>query len=118
MITCSKCSKEIKTKEDLVVAPYFLIPKPYHRECYADILLKGVYPPLFKSAINVSWIRVIAGLGLVLVLYVAWLYIVSTKGMLENPLILGFSIFIFLFLFVLTLVERLYSHFKFESKLK
>ena len=101
-----------------MVAPYFLIPKPYHRECYADILLKGLYPPLFKSAINVSWIRVIAGLVLVLVLYAVFWYAVGTKGLLDNPLILGFGIFLFLFLFVLTLVERLYSHFKFESKLE
>jgi len=118
MVTCSKCSKEIKTKEDLVVAPYFLIPKPYHRECYADILTKGLYPPLFKSAINVSWLRVIAGIGLFLILFLAWIFIVNSIDLLGNPLILVFTILIFLFVFVLSLVERLYSYFIFESKLK
>ncbi len=118
IISCSKCSKEIKTKENLVVAPYFLIPKPYHRKCYVDILTKGIYPPLFSSPINVSWIRVVYGLVVVGALYLVWLFIVSSRGMLENPLILGFSVFIFLFVFVLTVAERLYSHFKFERRLE
>lgn len=118
MVRCAKCSKGINSKEDLVVASsWLLVPKPYHRECYSDILLKGAHPPLFSNAINVSWLRVAAGLGLFGILFAAWLYIVYVRGVISNPLIQLIGAAIFLFVFVLTLAERVYSHFMFESKL-
>ena len=118
MVKCAKCSKEIKTNDDLLVASYFLIPKPYHKECHSNILLKGIYPPLFNTAINVSWGRMILGLGLVFIIFAAYFFILSSKGMLENPIVLVISIFVFLFIFVLPIAERVYSYHKFEKKIE
>ncbi len=118
MVICTKCSKEIKTREELVVAPYFFIPKAYHRTCYSDILLKGAYPPLFKNAINISWARTILGLGIVIVLFVVYNLFLATEGLLQEAVIVAIDIFIFLFLIAFPIAERLYSHFAFESKLR
>ena len=118
MVLCSKCSKEIKSKNDLIVASYFLIPKPYHRKCHSDILLKDFYPPLFNVAINVSWARTVTGLAIVLVLFIAYNIVLANEGVLQEPVIMAFNVLIFLFVLVLPLVERIYSHYFFEKKLK
>ena len=122
MVNCSKCSKEIKTKDDLVVAPYFLIPRPYHRECYSKILTHGIYPPFFSTPINVPitlprMMISLLGIGIFGAIVIVWFFLMSGKGLLGHPIILA-TLVLILFAFVLGIAQRVYSYFVFEKKLK
>lgn len=118
MLTCKKCKKEIESKGDLSVgALHFLIPKPYHKKCFKETVASYPIRRYFWTRVSPSWTEQIIGILIGLVIFIGWVFFMNGRGLIENPLVVAISIFIFLFLVILPVIEKAYSFSKYEKKL-
>lgn len=104
MIPCARCSKPIRTKEDLKTYSFLrlLLPKPYHRKCYDEI----------KFGFRIPWEKVYP------VAFVAWVLLVVVLIAIGEQAPAAFALFLLALAVVLWIIERLYVRIKFEDKLE
>jgi phosphatidylglycerophosphate synthase len=117
-IICSKCKKQITSREELVTTMKFFKIVPYHNRCFSEDLRTRKSFFVSNRPINVSFARTLFAILLITGLIIVYILMLDKKGVLDMIEIKIIVLGIICYVLIWSTIKRILSYYLYESKLK